>query len=191
MGIQHQRRGTVGQKSTLTERDSCTLRRIVWKKNCSTDEMQQNWIFILKTVFPPKPSDVSFTNPTSTVGLQLLNLWLLERWCHDQKTWTSDNWKRMIWSDESFFTLCPTLGRVYVWRTSGSLQSGMPGCNSETQGRFCDGVGSNIVVQYSVGPIINLHGRITARDRLGNQVHPMIQTLFLKNDAVFQVYKIQ
>jgi hypothetical protein len=64
----------------------------------------------------------------------------------------------------------------------------MPGSNSETWGRFCEGLGSNIVVQYSVGPIITLHGRITAReyvDRLGNQVHPMIQELFLNNDAVF------
>jgi hypothetical protein len=54
---------------------------------------------------------------------------------------------------------------------------------------FCDGLGSNIVIQYSVGPIIILHGRITAReymDMLGNQVHPMIQMLFLNNDAVFQ-----
>jgi hypothetical protein len=38
---------------------------------------QQNWIFILKTLFPQKMSDVSFTKPTSTVGLQLLNLGLL------------------------------------------------------------------------------------------------------------------
>jgi hypothetical protein len=30
--------------------------------------------------------------------------------------------------------------------TQGSLQSGMPGSNNETQGRFCDGLGSNIVV---------------------------------------------
>jgi hypothetical protein len=44
------------------------------------------------------------------------------------------------------------------------------------------------MVQYSVGPIIKLHGRVTAReytDRLGNPVHPMIQTLF-PNDADFQ-----
>jgi hypothetical protein len=55
-------------------------------------------------------------------------------------------------------------------------------------GSFCDGLASNIVVQYSVGTIITHHGRITAReymDRLGNPVQPMIQTLFL-NDAVFQ-----
>jgi hypothetical protein len=59
--------------------------------------------------------------------------------------------------------------------------------NSETRGTFCDGLGSNIVVQYSVGPIITLHGRITAReyvDRLGYQVYSMIQTLFPNNDAV-------
>jgi hypothetical protein len=64
----------------------------------------------------------------------------------------------------------------------------MPGSNSETWGSFCDGLGSNIMVQYSVGLIITLHDRIITRQyvgRLGNQVHPMIQTLFL-NDAVFQ-----
>jgi hypothetical protein len=68
----------------------------------------------------------------------------------------------------------------------GLLQSGMPGSNIETQGRSCDGLGSNVVKQYSVGPIITLHGRITARehvDRLGNQVHPMIQALFPNNGA--------
>jgi hypothetical protein len=73
--------------------------------------------------------------------------------------------------------------------TPESLQSGMPGSNSETRGRFCDGWGSNIVVQYSLGPIITLHSQITAReyvDRLGCQVHPMIQTLFPNNGAVFQ-----
>jgi hypothetical protein len=45
------------------------------------------------------------------------------------------------------------------------------------------------VVQYSVGSIITLHGHIAAREymeRLGNQMHPMTQTLFPNNDAVFQ-----
>jgi hypothetical protein len=73
--------------------------------------------------------------------------------------------------------------------TQGSLQTGKPSFNSETGVRFCYGLGSNIVVHYSVGPIITLHGRITAReyvDRFGNQVYPMIQKLFPNNDAVFQ-----
>jgi hypothetical protein len=49
-------------------------------------------------------------------------------------------------------------------------------------------LGSYIVAQYFVGPINTFHGRITVRehvDKLGNQVHPMIQTLFPNNDAVF------
>jgi hypothetical protein len=65
----------------------------------------------------------------------------------------------------------------------------MPGSNSETQGRFCDGLGSYIMVQYPVHSIITLHGRITAReymDRSGNQVHPMIQTFISNKDSVFQ-----
>jgi hypothetical protein len=73
--------------------------------------------------------------------------------------------------------------------TEGILEAGKPGSNSETWGRFCDGLSSNTVVQYSVGPIITLHVRITAReyvDRLGNQMPLMIQTLFPNNDAVFQ-----
>jgi hypothetical protein len=62
----------------------------------------------------------------------------------------------------------------------------MPGSNSETW------VGSVTVwvatLWYSVGPIITLHCRITAReyvDRLGNEVHPVIRVLYLNIDAVF------
>jgi hypothetical protein len=65
----------------------------------------------------------------------------------------------------------------------------MPGSNCETQGRFCDGLGNNIVVQHSIGLIITIHDQITAReyvDRLGNQVHPVIQKLLLNNFAVVQ-----
>jgi hypothetical protein len=68
-----------GRNSTVTERDLRISRRIVQKGHKTTAAQvtgQQNWIFILKTLFPQKLSDMSFTNPTSTVGLQLLNLWV-------------------------------------------------------------------------------------------------------------------
>jgi hypothetical protein len=64
----------------------------------------------------------------------------------------------------------------------------MPGPTSETRGRFCGGLGGTIAVRYFIGPVITLYGRNALReyvDRLSNQVHPMIQTLFLNNDAVF------
>jgi hypothetical protein len=119
------------------------------------------------------------------------NAQMRKRWCHDHKTWTSDNWKRA-----RDVVRCAALRAVPCIRKNslleniqGSLQFGMPGSNSKIVGRFCDILGKNIVLQYSVGPIITLQGRITAREyvyRLGNQVHLVIQTLFPNNDAVFQ-----
>jgi hypothetical protein len=90
----------------------------------------------------------------------------------------------MTWSDESSFTLFPSSGRVYVRRTPKEAYN--PEClvPAVKYGEVLYWFG-----QYSVGSIINLHSPITAReyvDRLGNQVHAMIQTLFPNNDAVFQ-----
>jgi hypothetical protein len=47
---------------------------------------------------------------------------------------------------------------LHLKNNQGSLQSRMPGSNSKIRGRFFHGLCSNIVVQYSVGPIITLHG---------------------------------
>jgi hypothetical protein len=47
------------------------------------------------------------------------------------------------------------------------------------------------MIQYSVDPIITLHGLITASEyvnRLGNQIHPMIQMFFLNNDAYAPIH---
>jgi len=38
-----------------------------------------------------------------------------KKWCNDQKTWPSDDWKYIMWSDGSSFTLFPPSGQVYVW----------------------------------------------------------------------------
>jgi hypothetical protein len=95
----------------------------------------------------------------------------------------------VILSDESSFTLFLTSGRVYVWRTPKEAYN--PECLiSRVKQGGSDGLGSSIMVQYSVGPIIILHGRITVReyvDRLDNQVHLMIQTLFPNNVAFSKV----
>jgi hypothetical protein len=114
-----------------------------------------------------------------------------QRWRHEHKAWISDNWKRL--RDVSWVVIyaVPYIRKsLRLENAQGSLQSGMPGSNSETRGRFCDDLRSNIVVLHSVGPIITFHVLITARkyvDKSGNRVHSMIYTLFpSKNDAVFQ-----
>jgi hypothetical protein len=83
---------------------------------------------------------------------------------------------------------CSTSGTVYVWRPPEETYN--PECQVTTvKHGGCFIMVWEAISWYFVVPIITLHGRITAReydDRLGNQVHPMIQTLFPKNYAIFQ-----
>jgi hypothetical protein len=93
-----------------------------------------------------------------------------------------------MWSDESSFMLFPTSGRVYVWRTPKEAYSAeyLVPAVKHWEGAV---IVWAAISWYCVGPIITLHGQTTAReyvDRLCNQVHPMIQTLFLNNDLVLQ-----
>jgi hypothetical protein len=125
------------------------------------------------------------------------NAQMRKRCCHDHKTWISDKQTtgnvRVLWSDESSFTLFPTSGRVYVWRTPKEVYN--PECLVPTVKH----VGGSVMVWaeilwHSIGLITTLHGRITAKGyvgRLGNQVNPMIQTLFPNNDAVSQDDNVQ
>jgi hypothetical protein len=160
---------------------------------CSTGDRTAEMNTHLEDLFPQKLSDVNFTNPTSTlvVGLQLLSLSLLKAMlrCVNDGVMTMKPGHQttgnacVVRSDESSFTLLSTSGRVYVWRTPKEAYNPERLVSTVKHvGRFCDCLDSNIVVQYSAGPI-------TAReyvDRLSNQVHPMIQTLFPNNDAGYQ-----
>ena len=37
-------------------------------------------------------------------------------WCKERQGWSEDDWKKIIWSDESKFTLFRSDGREHVWR---------------------------------------------------------------------------
>jgi hypothetical protein len=78
----------------------------------------------------------------------------------------------------------PYIRKVYVWRTPKEAYN--PECLVPI---LKHGRGSVMVlaaILYSVGPTTALHGQITAReygDRLGTQVNPMIQTIFLNSHS--------
>jgi hypothetical protein len=81
-----------GQKSTLTERD----RLLYIAKDCLVKSLNYCSTGNSRTECPWK-SDI--------LKVMLTH----KQWCHNHKTSTSDNWRCMIWSDESsFFTLFPT-----------------------------------------------------------------------------------
>lgn len=41
------------------------------------------------------------------------------QWCLDHENWTLEDWKNVIWSDETSVTWGGQRGRIRVWRTSG------------------------------------------------------------------------
>jgi hypothetical protein len=122
----------------------------------------------LKALIPQKLSDVSFTNPTQIHGraatakslITKSNVQMRKRRCHDRKPWTSDNWKRVgdMVRGVALHAVPNIRKSLPLKNTQGSLQTGITASNSETRGKFCDGLGSNIVVQYSVCPIMTLEG---------------------------------
>ena len=139
-------------------------------------------------------STLSFTNPTSTVALQLLNLWLLKvmfRCVNDDVTTinpgnqiTGNAWygqmsrppRSSLHQEKFTFGERPKKAKIRnAWF-------------QETHGRGPVMVWAAISC-YFRGPITILHGRITSSDYvdiLGNQIQPMIQTLFPNNHVVFK-----
>jgi hypothetical protein len=93
----------------------------------------------------------------------------------------SDDWKYLIWSDESSFTLVPESAQVDVGKTLKEPY------NPECLVPIAKYEGGSVMIWaavswYSAGLRIALNGRITARDytdTLGKQVHPTVQMLFL------------
>jgi hypothetical protein len=113
---------------------------------------------------------VRFTNLTSMVGVQLNSqlLKVMLRCVNDGvKTMkhgdqTTGN-VYVVWSDESTFTLFSKSGGVYVWRTpekAYNLECLVP----TAKHREGSAIVWAAILWYSVGPIITLHGRTTARE---------------------------
>ena len=109
-------------------------------------------------------------------------------WCGDHKTRTSDDWKHVIWSVGSSFSLFQTSGPVYICRNPKLA------CTPECLVSTLKYGGGSVKIWattswYFGGHIITMNGRITDRkyvDILGNQVHHKVQALFPNNYAIFQ-----
>jgi len=48
--------------------------------------------------------------------LSALNIQQRIRWCKSHRHWSSEDWKRVLWTDESSIELFSSSGRVYVRR---------------------------------------------------------------------------
>ena len=104
--------------------------------------------------------------------LSTINIRKRMKWCRDHKGRYTDQWKQVIFSYESSFSLFPSEKRFYVWRQprEGYNLDFFPHVNH----------GSESVMAWaaiswnSLGPIVTLHGRISSKDYLnilGENVH--------------------
>jgi hypothetical protein len=100
MGRQRHRIGTLGQKSTLTEIDCRTLKRIVSKNHTTlaqlTAELNTNLEDPVSTI--TVLHELHKFNSRAAVAEPLITestARIRKRWCYHHKTWTSDNWKRV------------------------------------------------------------------------------------------------
>jgi hypothetical protein len=114
-----------------------TLRTIV-SKNLGTTAAQVtaelNTMFVLKPMFSQKLTNV---NHGRDAVVKPLITEMHNQWCHYHRTWILG----MMWADEPSFTL-------FMFGKHPSLQSTMPGSNSETWGRFFHSLGSSIMVVF-------------------------------------------
>lgn len=189
-------RRSCGRKPKLDSRDRRALRRIVARKHKTTApqitaELNASMREPVSVKTVRRALHDEGIHGRAAIAKPLLtprNVKQRVQWCKDHRTWTLDAWKHVIWSDESSFTVFPTSGRVYVWRSPGEAYE--LDCLKPT---VKHGGGSCMVwgamSWYSMGPIIVLEGKVTAHkylNILADQVHPMVQTLFPDGDAIFQ-----
>lgn len=109
-------------------------------------------------------------------------------WAREHQNWTVEQWKSVLWSDESRYTLFQSDGRVWVWRMPGERL--LPECVVPTV-KF--GGGSIMVwgcfSWYGLGQLVIVHGYMNALsylDVLDNAACPSLWQFYGTGPYNFQ-----
>jgi len=111
-----------------------------------------------------------------------------QQWAREHQNWTTEQWKKVAWSDESCFLLHHVDGRVCVRRLPGEHTA--PGC---TMGRRQAGGGSVMLWAMffweTLGTAIHVDVTLTRTTYLSivvDRVHPFMETVFPGGCGLFQ-----
>ena len=111
-----------------------------------------------------------------------------QQWAREHQNWTTEQWKKVAWSDESRFLLHHVDGQVCVHHLPGEHMA--PGC---TMGRRQAGGGSVMLWAMfcweTLGPAIHVDVTLTRTTYLSivaDHVHPFMETVFPDGCGLFQ-----
>jgi hypothetical protein len=110
------------------------------------------------------------------------------KWCKEECNWTVDNWKRVIWSDESQYTMLQSDGRAWVWPIAGERYLSAYLVPTAKFG----GGGIKMWGLFSwngLGPLVMLHRNINAeeyKDILTCCILSMVEDQFGDDDCLHQ-----
>ena len=181
-----------GRKKTLTQRDIRVLQRIVRTNRFSplgdiTDKLNSRLNTTLHCNTVRKylhneglGSHAARKKPHLTEKHRKDRL----RWCKEKKNW-GEEWKRVVWSDESRFALFESDGRARVWRSPGKAYN--KGCIQPTV-KF----GGGSVMFWGcfswdgVGPLVVVEGNMDSDDYVNILANNFIPWVSNYPNSIFQ-----
>lgn len=194
-GIASRKRNS-GRKSGETERAQRRLHRIVaTNRRQTTQQITRNFNVAQDT----SVSERTIRRRLQKIGLRSCkplrkplispkNKKLRLEWCRQRLDWTADQWKSVLWSDESRFTLFPTDGRARIWRKSDEALH--PANIIPT----VQAAGGSIMVWgtfswHGRAPLVVFEGIVDSNDYLSllkRELLPEVRRIFPEGRAIFQ-----
>lgn len=109
-------------------------------------------------------------------------------WARDKRFWGIDDWKKIVWSDESRFTLFQNDGKIHVWRLPKEKYD--VSCLTSTVKHGGGGVMMwGCFSWYGLGPLVRIDGKVNSEryinEILGYHLIPYLEEFEEENGGYF------